>query len=185
MFDDLLQPGHVVQFYDREQSMIDKVARRTARALRSAVPCVLVATGTHLQQFEQRMRELAFPLDELRLHHRYIALDAAEMLGGFMDGLSPDRKKFHENVGTVVREAAALSATGLVSIFGEMVALLCQTGNAAGAIALEELWNELADRYSFSLFCAYPLELFGVHSVGTVSSICEQHALCFPAESPL
>jgi hypothetical protein len=73
----------------------------------------------------------------------------------------------------------------LVSIFGEMVALLCEADNAAGAIALEELWNELADRYSFSLFCAYPIELFGAGSVGTVFSICEQHALCLPAESPL
>jgi len=182
---DPLQPGHVVQFYTREQFMIDEVARRTARALRSRIPAVLVATEKHLQNFEVRLGQLGLPVDRLRDRHLYVTFDASETLHTFMDGLLPDRERFDRVIGGLIKEAAGLSPTGLVSIFGEMVALLCAAGNIAGAIALEELWNELAGRFRFSLCCAYPLELFGADSVGAVFSICEQHTLCLPAEGPL
>jgi len=47
-----------------------------------------------------------------------------------------------------------------VHAFGEMVALLCQDGLFDAAVELEGLWNELAARFRFHLFCAYPSRLF-------------------------
>ena len=71
-----------------------------------------------------------------------------------------------------------------VRAFGEMVALLWAEGNYAGAIRLEELWNELQKSHSFSLFCAYPMHSFGGEVYeAEFTEICKQHARVIPAES--
>jgi hypothetical protein len=69
-----------------------------------------------------------------------------------------DRQRFIEVVGSVVERAS--NAGGGVRAFGEMVALLWAGGNGRAAIELEEFWNDLAKRFSFALFCAYPMDGF-------------------------
>ncbi len=65
-----------------------------------------------------------------------------------------------------------------------MVALLWEEGNQAGAIHLEELWNDLARTHSFSLFCAYPMHGFGKAAHGTpFTEIGTHHTRVIPAES--
>jgi len=164
---DPLQPGHVVQFYTREQFMIDEVARRTARALRSRIPAVLVATENHLQNFEVRLGQLGLPVDRLRDRHLYVTFDASETLHTFMDGLLPDRERFDRVIGGLIKEAAGLSPTGLVSIFGEMVALLCAAAQRA-ILQARSCWkssgtNSPADSVShcaahIRLSCSAPIQ---------------------------
>ena len=61
--------------------------------------------------------------------------------------------------------------------------LLARQGNLEGAIRLEELWNELAETYTFSLLCAYSLERFSedTHDAA-LRAICNQHAHVLPTE---
>jgi hypothetical protein len=82
-------------------------------------------------------------------------------------------------VGGIVREAAATGRP--VKAFGEMVALLWEAGDVAGAIALESLWNELAEELPFSLFCAYPSQLVRGHEDG-LERVCRLHTAVVPAE---
>ena len=90
---------------------------------------------------------------------RYLALDAAELLGRFMVGGAPDPQRFGDVVGEVLRDAAG-RGNGEVRAYGEMVALLCAEGNHQAAVQLEELWNDLARVHRFSLLCSYPLDAF-------------------------
>src|SRR5205085_11235780 len=83
-----------------------------------------------------------------------LLLDAADTLAAFMVSDAPDPALFDAVVGEVVRRAAARGRA--VRAFGEMVALLWDAGNVAGAVSLERLWNTLAHEVAFSLFCAYP-----------------------------
>ena len=81
-----------------------------------------------------------------------------------------------------MRTAAERSSTRFVFAFGEMVALLYAAGNPAGAIRVEQLWNELAQRQSFSLYCAYPLSSLEKNlDVDALVEICAEHALTIPA----
>jgi hypothetical protein len=43
------------------------------------------------------------------------------------------------------------------------------------AIALEQLWNEMADRHEFSLLCAYPRRAFGADERIAINRICNEH----------
>jgi hypothetical protein len=58
-----------------------------------------------------------------------------------------------------------------------MVAVLWDEGNVTAAIALEDLWNDLATRYPFSLFCAYPMRALKADaSTEGFRTICGQHS---------
>jgi PAS domain S-box-containing protein len=86
----------------------------------------------------------------------------------------PDRSRFETAVGSLVRSAAAGGRA--VRAYGEMVALLCAEGHYDAAIALEGLWNDLAQTCTFSLFCAYGWNLFPtVELAHSFKQICGQH----------
>ena len=57
-------------------------------------------------------------------------------------------------IGGLIRQAGTGGRP--VRAYGEMVALLWDDGLVNAAIQLEEMWNELGRRHSFSLFCGYP-----------------------------
>src|SRR5438128_12400917 len=92
-----------------------------------------------------------------------------------IDG-SPDPERFAEVIGSIITRAA--KGRCHVRIFGELVALLWADGKRAAALRLEELWNDLARTYSFSLFCAYPMQGFGVEVYEVeFTEICQQRYL--------
>ena len=65
-----------------------------------------------------------------------------------------------------------------------MVDLLWRDGNPEGAIRLEELWNALAEHYTFHLLCAYPMGNFYSEShAAQFEQVCRTHSHVFPAES--
>jgi hypothetical protein len=63
-------------------------------------------------------------------------------------------------VGGLVDEVAARHPGRTIRAFGEMVDVLWRRGQQEGAIALEELWNDLARTRSFALLCGYHLDIF-------------------------
>jgi PAS domain S-box-containing protein len=98
-----------------------------------------------------------------------------------VDGM-PDRGRFVSSVGGLVERAVAGGRP--LRAFGEMVALLALDGNTAAAVRLEELWNELGGRYSFGLFCAYPINrLAGPEFGALMGDVCATHARVVPSES--
>jgi signal transduction histidine kinase len=110
-------------------------------------------------------------------------LDARETLGAFMTGDMPDAQRFRAVIGGALDRARRGMGDVSVQAYGEMVDLLWSEGNAAGAIALEELWNELAGEQPFALLCAYALDGFAdTAHTDVFASICGQHARVCPTE---
>jgi MEDS: MEthanogen/methylotroph, DcmR Sensory domain len=94
---------------------------------------------------------------------------------------APDPVRFRAAVTGLLDRAA--DGGRPVRVYGEMVALLWGAGNVASTIALEDLWNELAEVRAFSLFCGYPIQGFDVQSRAVFKHICGQHSTVVPAES--
>jgi hypothetical protein len=91
-----------------------------------------------------------------------------------VDGM-PDPARFRAAIGQLVFQAVHTGRD--VRIYGEMVAVLWDEGNVAAAIALEDLWNDLATSYRFSLFCSYPVHAFDTKaSTPGYRTICGQHS---------
>jgi hypothetical protein len=72
-----------------------------------------------------------------------------------------------------------------VRVFGEMVDLLCVRGRQDAAFALEDMWNDLGRRRSFSLLCGYHLDVFDRESQArTLPQVCRMHSHVLPAPDP-
>jgi signal transduction histidine kinase len=175
-----------VQFYGEDTFLLDELTRFVGTALGAGDAAVVVATKAHRDGLLQRLKARGLDSALATKQGRYIVLDAAETLGKFMRNGWPDAALFTEVLGSVLGQAA-MAAGGKdsrISAFGEMVALLWSQGNAEAAVRLEQLWNELAQNYSLSLRCAYPMNGFDreFHS-HTFLKICAEHSHVIPVET--
>jgi len=177
---------HLVQFYDDDSSIIENVSFIAAKSFAAGDSSVLVATDSHLEQIRQRLASTDLNLDALREAGRYVAVDANEALSQLMVGSRPNETRFDNFIGGIIHNAVKSSANSFIFAFGEMVALLCAANNPNAAVRLEQLWNGLAQRYRFSLYCAYSLNSLGSEpNVDALMKICAEHALTIPSETSL
>ncbi|SDF58531.1 PAS domain S-box-containing protein [Massilia sp. PDC64] len=182
--DDLLSgkyggSGHFVRFYDDGDIMLDEVAAFLAQATHADGRGIVIATQDHIDVLRRRLGRAAV---------RVAWMEADAVLDTFMVDGWPDPARFEAAVGSAVAAACAGGTT--VHAFGEMVALLCARGRHDAALRLEALWNELAQRQTFSLFCAYPWTAFPTPDLAQAfRRVCAEHdhacadtALTLPAE---
>jgi anti-sigma regulatory factor (Ser/Thr protein kinase) len=86
----------------------------------------------------------------------------------------PDPVAFASVIGTALDN---LAGSGPIHAFGEMVGLLWDDGNADAAIALESLWNDLAEHRTFSLYCAYSMSsLEESGDLAAAKHVCDRHS---------
>jgi hypothetical protein len=166
---------HVVQFYDGDGYLVERVGGYLREAVLGDGVAVVIATAAHRAAVEARLADAGVDVAAAVGRGAYLAFDAEETLGRFMSGGRPDSAGFEEAVGALI--AAAVQHGGPVRAYGEMVALLWEDGFLGAAIELEALWNELGNRYPFSLFCAYPAQsVAGNGHFDAFNEVCLLHA---------
>ncbi|MBA3746898.1 MAG: diguanylate cyclase [Solirubrobacterales bacterium] len=172
---------HLVEFYETEDFLVDTVCKFLVPALRDGDAAIIIATATHRNRFERALEDAGIDVRAAVDQGRFVALDARTVLARFMLGDGPDAELFREMIGTVMDGASEHGRQ--VQAYGEMVALLWDDGDAASAMALEDLWNELSHERDFNLLCAYPLRAFDEEgSAEAFKRICEQHTTVIPSE---
>jgi hypothetical protein len=167
---------HFVHWYVTDLRLTRSVASYFLPALTAGKAAIAIATQQHLEGIERALEEL--DLDPLQLQKRglYTPLDARETLDRIMVQGRPDTTKFVETIGALISRASI--SWGGVRAFGEMVALLWNEGNRAGALQLEELWNDLARIYPFALFCAYEYDgRISRENDPSFQHVCDAHSL--------
>jgi PAS domain S-box-containing protein len=170
---------HVVYFYQESDSLLDSLTDFIGSALGAGNAAIVIATKVHLDGLQQRLKACGLDTQLASRQGRYLALDATALLSQIMVDGMPDGERFAETVGKAIgRISAALKGPRpeLVA-FGEMVALLWTEGKFEAAIRLEQLWNELAKKYSFSLRCAYPMATCqGEKNIQPLVRVCAEHS---------
>ncbi len=149
---------HLVQFYDSDVVLAECVAAFLSPSLLRGAAAVVVATGHHRPSIERELVWSGVDLAAASAAGRYVALDAAETLERLLEAGAPDPSRFRRVVGGMV--GGVVRAGGTARIYGEMVALLQAAGDSAGALALEDLWNDLEAEHDFELLCGYPKSSF-------------------------
>lgn len=175
-------PTHDVQFYAGEDKLAASVARFVVQGVRVGQPMVVIATAAHRTAFKGVMRAMGIEPDDLVEGRDVVWLDAHDTLSAFMEGPSPNRELFQATVGSVFERLMRDRRYVIVRAYGEMVDILWQQGKHEAAIELEELWNELAATYSFSLLCAYSVDGVLKGDCRGVDLICGKHARVLPSE---
>lgn len=179
-------PVHSVHFYGNHDSLIDRLTGVVYSGLLIGDSVLMVCTEEHRLRLIHALSRLAIDVREYARKGRFTICDASEMLALFMvDGL-PDAPRFTASVGKLVLDAkkGARSKGQGVTVFGEMVAVLWEAGNKAGALALEKLWNDTMREQVFHLHCAYPEWLFAGENAAEMRQVCELHSHVMDAAAP-
>lgn len=172
---DIAPCDHLVQVYENEKIFLDTLEGFAGTGLIHDESVVIIATRTHLDALENRLRHQRFNMDEMKMQNRYIAIDADEILTQFMSGNWPDEAKFQEIMSEIITRAQG-PGNRKVRAFGEMVAVLWERGLKVATVFLEGLWEQLRDRENFMLFCAYPHTSFHASAPNALESICKTHS---------
>lgn len=177
---------HSVQFYVDDSFLMDGLSRYVGTALGAGDAVVVIATQAHRDALGATLAGRGFDVAVAAGEGRYFALDADDTLSQLMTGSEIDPLKARPAL-TAIVEAARRGPHGelrRLAAFGEMVALLLARGNVEAAIALEQLWNELAMLHGFSLLCAYPIDLFNSEGLmQPFEQICAEHSHVVPTET--
>jgi hypothetical protein len=166
--------GHVVQFYGQEEELADQVAGYLGDALRGVGVAVVIATAAHRRAFEARLTQGGADLSAAARKGTYLALDARDTVDALMTGGQLDGDRFERVIGGLIRRAGRRGRP--VRAYGEMVAVLWDDGLVNAAVQLEEMWESLGLRHSFSLFCGYPARaMSGEGHLEAFAEVCRLH----------
>lgn len=173
---------HLVSFYESDGFLVDAVVAFVVPALEAGDPTSVIATAAHLRAIEDALEARGTDVAAARGSGDLHLLDAHEMLDRLLvDGVA-DPDAFREVIGGHLERIADEGVRP--RLFGEMVAILWERGDVTGAIALEDLWNDLADSHPFELLCAYPVHAFdGEGDAEAFRAVCRRHSTVIPSES--
>jgi PAS domain S-box-containing protein len=170
---------HVVYLYRESDSLLEPLCDDIGPALAGGNAAIVVATQAHRDRLEQRLMARGVSTYKAGQQGRYIALDASEALSKIMlDGM-PDAALFDFTIGGTISAVRSFLKNGHseILIFGEMVARLAAQGKVDATLRLEQLWNELATKHSFSLRCAYLIGNFsGDKNTQPLIRVCAEHS---------
>jgi PAS domain S-box-containing protein len=182
------QDGHFVQLYTDDGFLLDVLSRFIGGAIAVGDGAVVIATRAHQDGLAQRLKARGVDTAKAISQGRYVLLDANETLPRLMVDGSVDETRFMSTISDVLTQVrnAADDKDSRVAVFGELVALLWADGKSLEALRVEDLWNNLAQKHSFSLLCAYPITGFkNERHIEPFLKMCAQHTSVVPSESYL
>jgi hypothetical protein len=163
---------HHVQLFDEPDSRVEGVANFLFRGWLGGGPLLVVARPLNWALIQARLQAKGCPVAAIIAEGRLVALDAATTLASFLED-SPNPALFHAHLGTMV---SRLSKHGRLYAYGEMVDILAEQALFKTAHELEILWNQLANRESFTLLCGYASAHFGdPRDAEALNRICHAH----------
>jgi hypothetical protein len=168
--------GHIVYPYTDESQVADAVCLFASAGLRKGEAILLVMTAEHFDPILNRLERGGFDVDSLIGTGQIVCEEAGELLASFMfDGII-DEHRFKTLIGGKIDRAKAVSREGRVRVFGEMVNLIWRSRPRA-TLRLEELWNDVIQKHSVPLMCAYALTGDKPESFPESLLTCHSHAL--------
>jgi signal transduction histidine kinase len=174
---------HMVGIYEDAEHLVAGVVELLEPGLAGDDGAIVVASPLHRAGILQQLRERGVDVDAAIASDRLVVEDAAELLRTFLREDGPDEERFTTGVTALLARAGA--GDRRVRIFGEMVTLLWDEGDVAGAIALEDLWNDLLDGRLATLLCGYPADAFSsARSTDDFRAVCERHSEVVTATEP-
>ncbi len=177
--------GHLIQLYAADEGgLITNVTRYLAEGLKRGDGVLVISSAEHCALFRQKLRDSGVDLEAAEQQERWAFCDANVLLSQFMIGGQPDWHRFEAEVGAAMGRVRRVSDRGGLRAYGEMVGILWNARQFSAAIRLEQFWNKLLGRSSFSLYCAYGIDVFGKEfQIAALDELLCAHTHLVPAET--
>jgi CheY-like chemotaxis protein len=175
--------AHAVQFYEGERFLHRAIAAFLGHGLRAGEPMAMIVRRRTFDGVAAFLRSGGNPTPAEAID-RILFVDADTTLPTIMDGQAVDSERLSRGFSDLLTQARRRSTTGTLWIYGEMVDLLCRSGNHFSALRLEQLWNAMSSGLPVSTMCGYAIQDFdGDRHATTFQQICRQHTHVFPTET--
>jgi hypothetical protein len=175
---------HIVQLYQDEQFLNRAVCRFAAAALAHGEGVILVPTAAHWEAFCPRLEAEGVDIKAAQAQGQLTVVDADELMPRFMGEKMPDAPVFLGLAGEVVARTRGRNHYPRVRWWGEMVNVLWERGNATASMALEDLFDQLADEQEIAIFCSFLMDNFdGEVHTRMLPRLGENHSHLIPVEN--
>lgn len=166
---------HVAHLYTDSNILLGKVASFITPALLEGHAAVIAATQEHIDGLLRRINNDQIDVERLLERRQLICVDAEQLLANILDNNQINWESLQTMMEPEIE--AATARFGELVVYGEVVNVLWQQGNYAGAHALEQWWNELVKRYGFALMCGYRADLLSYQEdmVDRLHEVCQTH----------
>jgi hypothetical protein len=172
---------HGVHVYRDVDDLAASVATFLAAGFERGEPAVVVARAANRAAFERALDARGWTRTKRDTFRLLTVADAEETLEAILVDGHPSRERFESVVGTLLDRAADLFPGRRPRVFGEMVDVLCDRGDANAAVELEEIWSWFGGMRRFSLLCGYRLDIFDRSTqVDVLPKICAVHTHVLP-----
>jgi hypothetical protein len=174
-----LDPGHTLQFYSDDASLLDPLENSITRAVKAGNAFICVLTRTHAaglaKLFELRGHDMTIPIEQAR----YIPLDADKVVSAVMPEGRFEPLHFSELFGREIRKARSAIGprSSTISLFGEGVAVACARGAHKEVVRWERAVNALSIPHLASVGCGYSTGTFDCYQENSdYNLICGAHS---------
>ena len=151
---------HIVQLYQDQDFLNYAVCRFASAGFTKGEGIMLVATRTHWDGFRPRIEAEGIDVDAAQERGQLTVVDADETLSRFMRGAMPDPPVFNAVFTDAVRQARARGNYQNLRVWGEMVDVLWERGDADASMNLEDLFDQLCKRTDIAIFCSFLMDNF-------------------------
>ena len=166
---------HIVQLFDSSDTLANGVSAFLTDNFQPNDKQLVVARPKHWKSISDQLQLRGCSVQDATRSGRLTVCDAFRTLTRFMRNGQPVAELFQTAVGNLVAQLTP-SGGGTLWIYGEMVDILAEERNFPAARYLEELWNDLGLRQSFTLLCGYSSAHFADSSTAhMLSQICDRH----------
>jgi MEDS: MEthanogen/methylotroph, DcmR Sensory domain len=167
---------HAVHIYAESNDLIVHLSGIVASSLVVGDAVVIIAKEAHQQQLLAELNGVGMEVERYLAEGLLTMWGAQETLASFMVNGVPEPSRFRAAVTKILEKARERSSSKSKSltVFGEMVALLWEEGNHAGALRLEELWNGALKEMPFRLHCGYSKHFF--KQAEELQEVCRLHS---------
>ena len=148
---------HIVYPYNNEAKAVNAVCTFAKSGFSKGESVILIMADSHCEAIIGRLAGAGCDLEVLLDGGRLECVSADSMLKMFTATGTLDERLVEDTMDRIIARARARSLTGAVRIVGEMVSLLLARNDVSTAEQLEELWNQIIQVHSISLFCSYKL----------------------------
>jgi hypothetical protein len=170
---EITPPEHAVHFYEDDGALLDLLEGFVTSGLTGGETAVVIATAPHLEALTDQLRHAGVSLNIAFSRHRYIPLQADELMAEFITRDGPEEERLTRVAADLLARAHQGSAR--VRIFSEVTSLLWERGERDVALRVEQWWHRLCDHLDFSTLCAYPKRALRESADDAPRAICETH----------
>ena len=170
---------HEVGLYADEPSLLDEYARFSEAALRTGTSLITVLPDSRREALHQRLRACGIDVDLAARAGTYRALEVPATLSRFIVAGQLEEARFWNAASTLIIEAARVTGgtRPRAALCGDGAATLLREGLAEAAIAVEQLWDQVARTFDIDVFCPYLVEDLRCDEENAVfQTICATHS---------